>query len=87
VVVCDNKVVLQDIITKKVQELPKALFDGKSPTCLEFLFRGGQYAPGPSNPLNNLLASPVLAFGCSDGGVRLVSLDDLRVCGRAGGCH
>lgn len=76
---CDNKVVLQDIITKKTRELPKAVLEGKSPTTLEFLFRGGTYAPVPSNRASNLMQTPVLAFGCSDGAVRMVVLDGLRV--------
>jgi hypothetical protein len=82
VVVADNKVVLFDLLSKKPFEVTKASLDGKSPTCVGFLFRGGDHVPGGPTGVDGMMASPVLAIGCSDGVVRLVHLATLRVLGR-----
>lgn len=81
VVVCENKVLLHDLNTRKPYEVPRAALDGKSPTCVSFLFRGGKHAPGGQPDANSLMTSPVLAIGCSDGAVRLLHLATLRVRG------
>jgi hypothetical protein len=81
VVVCENKVLLHDLNTRKPYEVPRAALDGKAPTCVCFLFRGGKHAPGGQPDANNLMTSPVLAIGCSDGMVRLLHLATLRVRG------
>jgi hypothetical protein len=82
VVVADNKVVLFDLLSKKPFEVGKATLDGKSPTCVAFLFRGGPHAPGGPTGVDGMMASPILAVGCSDGAVRLVHLATLRLVGR-----
>jgi hypothetical protein len=80
VVVCDSKVLLYDLATRRTFEITKAQLESKGPTCIAFLFRGGQYAPGGRPPPDSLMRSPVLAIGCADGFVRLVHLATLRVC-------
>lgn len=87
VVVCENKVLLHDLNTRKPYEVPRAALDGKSPTCVSFLFRGGKHAPGGQPDANSLMTSPVLAIGCSDGAVRLLHLATLRVIGKLVGNH
>eukprot|EP00879_Flechtneria_rotunda_P015684 GHRR01016406.1.p2 GENE.GHRR01016406.1~~GHRR01016406.1.p2 ORF type:complete len:167 (+),score=45.61 GHRR01016406.1:929-1429(+) len=79
VVVCENKVLLNDLNTRKSFEVQRAVLDNKSPTCVTFLFRGGHNAPGGQPDADNLMTSPVLAIGCSDGSVRLLHLATLRV--------
>ena len=46
VVVCEAKVLVLDLLSKEVTELPKACFENKSPTCVSFLFLGGQVMGG-----------------------------------------
>eukprot|EP00878_Enallax_costatus_P029671 GHUV01032212.1.p1 GENE.GHUV01032212.1~~GHUV01032212.1.p1 ORF type:complete len:886 (+),score=247.65 GHUV01032212.1:482-3139(+) len=87
VVVCENKILLYDLNTRKPYEVPRAVLDNKTPTCVTFLFRGGQYAPGGQPDADNLMTSPVLAIGCSDGAVRLLHLATLRVVGKLVGNH
>eukprot|EP00882_Tetradesmus_deserticola_P013491 GHRQ01014323.1.p1 GENE.GHRQ01014323.1~~GHRQ01014323.1.p1 ORF type:complete len:313 (+),score=121.23 GHRQ01014323.1:1162-2100(+) len=87
VVVCENKVLLHDSNTRKPYEVPRATLDGKAPTCACFLFRGGKHTPGGRPDADNLMASPVLAIGCSDGVVRLLHLATLRVIGKLVGNH
>lgn len=78
-VVCENKVLLYDLNTRKPYEIARTVLDNKTPTCVCFLFKGGQYAPGGQPDADNLMTSPVLAIGCSDGVVRLLHLATLRV--------
>ncbi|KAF6235943.1 hypothetical protein COO60DRAFT_484505 [Scenedesmus sp. NREL 46B-D3] len=87
VVVCENKVLLHDLNTRKPYEVPRAALDGKAPTCVCFLFRGGKHTPGGQPDASNLMTSPVLAIGCSDGVVRLLHLATLRVIGKLVGNH
>jgi len=79
VVVCENKLLLYDLNTRKPYEVPRAMLDGKAPSCVSFLFRGGRFAPGGQPDANSLMTSPVLAVGCADGVVRLMHLATLRV--------
>ena len=44
--VCEAKVLVLDLLSKEVTELPKACFENKSPTCVSFLFLGGQVTGG-----------------------------------------
>ncbi|MEW5306192.1 MAG: hypothetical protein WDW36_008676 [Sanguina aurantia] len=76
VLVCENKVLLHDLASQRNTEVSKAVLEGKSPTCVAFLFLGGVTAPGRSSLL---MASPLLALGCVDGGVRLVRLSNLQL--------
>lgn len=85
VVVCENKLLLYDLNTRKPYEVSRAVLDGKAPSCVSFLFRGGRFAPGGQPDPNSLMTSPVLAVGCADGVVRLMHLATLRVSGRTQG--
>lgn len=80
VVVCENKLLLYDLNTRKPFEVTRAAFDGRAPSCVAFLFRGGRHAPGGEPDSDRLMMSPVLAVGCADGAVRLLHLATLRVC-------
>lgn len=79
VIVCDNKVLLYDIATRRSFEVTRTHLEGKSPTCVAYLLWGGPHAPGGRPEPGQLMTSPVLAIGCSDGHVRLVHLATLRV--------
>lgn len=79
VIVCENKLLLYDLNTRKPYEVSRAVLDGKAPSCVTFLFRGGRFSPGGQPDPDNLMTSPVLAVGCSDGVVRLLHLATLRV--------
>jgi hypothetical protein len=79
VVVCENKLLLYDLNTRKPYEVQRAVLDNKAPSCVAFLFRGGRFSPGGQPDPDNLMTSPVLAVGCSDGVVRLLHLATLRV--------
>jgi hypothetical protein len=41
-IVCESKILVLDLLTKKVEEVSKSVLDGKSATCAAFLFLGGQ---------------------------------------------
>jgi hypothetical protein len=79
VVVCENKLLLYDLNTRKPYEVSRAVLDGKAPSCVAFLFRGGRFSPGGQPEPSALMTSPVLAVGCADGVVRLLHLATLRV--------
>lgn len=78
-VVCEAKVLLYDLNTRKPYEVLRGQLDNKAPTSVSFLFRGGPASPGGKPDAANLMASPVLAIGCADGAVRLLHLATLRV--------
>ncbi|GMH44514.1 hypothetical protein BSKO_12466 [Bryopsis sp. KO-2023] len=73
IVVCDNKVVLHDMISHASKEISKLALEGKNPAVVTTLV-----APG------SLSGDPILAVGCSDGGIRLLSLTSLTVIGKLG---
>ncbi|GLI58425.1 hypothetical protein VaNZ11_000129 [Volvox africanus] len=89
VIACECKVVVVDLASRRVLELGKGAFEGKSPSSLAFLFRTGPtlgsvtchagVAYGASNIQDGtLLESPILAVGCSDGIVRCVQLFPIK---------
>ena len=83
VVVADGKVVLYDLLSKKPFEVTRAALDGRSPTCVAFLFRGGPGGPGGAPPADGMMASPVLAVGLQRRRrARLIHLATLRPLGR-----
>jgi len=82
--VCENKVLLYDLLSRKVSELPKVSLEGKSATCVSFLFLGGQALPSKGSWV---MQTPVLAFGCSDGIVRLIELGSNRLVMRLVSTH
>jgi hypothetical protein len=45
-VVCENKVLLHDLASRRGYDIPRAALDGKAPTCVAFLLRGGAHSPG-----------------------------------------
>ncbi|EFJ48111.1 hypothetical protein VOLCADRAFT_91352 [Volvox carteri f. nagariensis] len=90
VIACENKVIVVDLASRRVLELGKGVFEGKTPTSLAFLFRAGRAASGHAGftygggtsggggGSMGLLESPVLAVGCSDGIVRCVQLFPIK---------
>eukprot|EP00200_Dunaliella_tertiolecta_P012552 CAMPEP_0202375576 /NCGR_PEP_ID=MMETSP1127-20130417/6232_1 /ASSEMBLY_ACC=CAM_ASM_000462 /TAXON_ID=3047 /ORGANISM="Dunaliella tertiolecta, Strain CCMP1320" /LENGTH=1080 /DNA_ID=CAMNT_0048973105 /DNA_START=121 /DNA_END=3360 /DNA_ORIENTATION=- len=84
VVVCDLKVLLYELGSKHVREVPKAVLEGKSAQCCAFLLLGGKASSSQDSPL---LPCPVLALGCTDGIVRMFSLSTLKPVGRLAGAH
>ncbi|GIL66637.1 hypothetical protein Vafri_20113, partial [Volvox africanus] len=98
VIACECKVVVVDLASRKVLELGKGAFEGKSPSSLAFLFRTGPtlgsitshagLAYGASNNRDGtLLESPILAVGCSDGIVRCVQLFPIKPVARLISAH
>lgn len=83
--------VVVDLASKRVLELGKGAFEGKSPSSLTFLFRPGAgtghagLTPRSSGGESSVLDSPILAVGCSDGIVRCMQLFPVRVSGRLAG--
>ncbi len=73
--VCENRVSLMDVLTKRVQELPRAALDGKPPSAIAFLFPQARAAAMMSAASS---VAPVLAVACADGGVRLVQYGTLK---------
>jgi hypothetical protein len=45
-VVCENKVLLHDLASRRGYDIPRAALEGKAPTCVAFLLRGGAHSPG-----------------------------------------
>ena len=41
VVACENKVLVVDLASRRVIELGRGVFEGRSPTCVAFLFKAG----------------------------------------------
>lgn len=68
--VCDNKLVLHEMLSHNSREISKVALEGKSPTTVATL-------TGPHG--SSLRYEPILALGCSDGAIRLVSFSTLRV--------
>uniref|UniRef100_A0A7S0RG02 Uncharacterized protein n=1 Tax=Chlamydomonas leiostraca TaxID=1034604 RepID=A0A7S0RG02_9CHLO len=83
-VVGEVRVLLVDLVSRAVRELPRALLEGRAPTCVAFLLMGGQSGGDRDT---HVLSSPVLALGCNDGVVRLVALSTLRPVGRCVSAH
>lgn len=69
-VVCDNKVVMHEMISHRTREIPKLSFEGKAPVCISCL-------AGPHGP--NQRGEPILAVGCADGCIRTISFSSLKV--------
>eukprot|EP00854_Cymbomonas_tetramitiformis_P025320 gene25320-30909_t len=66
VVCCDSKVVFIDLVSMRMKDLNKGnTFESKTPHCVEFLL------PSASSVLGD---GPHAAFGCSDGVIRIFSM-------------
>lgn len=80
IIACENKLLVVDLASRRVLDLGKGVFEGKAPTAVAFLFRGASHhAPALSPRGQQVLDSPVLAVGCSDGIVRCIQLFPTRV--------
>ncbi len=53
VIVCDAKVLLHDLSSKKSFEIGRQLLDGKTPTCIAFLFKVRSSTNGNGITLQN----------------------------------
>jgi WD40 repeat protein len=62
VVCCENKVIFLDLVSMRARDVPRTIFDSKSPLCVAFLPRSG------------VVEGPIAAFGCSDGVIRVLSM-------------
>lgn len=67
---CENKVVMHEMISHRTREIPKLALEGKGPVSVASLV-------GPSG--SNIRGEPILAVGCADGCIRLINFASLKV--------
>ncbi|KAG6555176.1 hypothetical protein Mapa_003215 [Marchantia paleacea] len=75
VICCDNKAIFLDMVSMRAKDVPKLVFDNKSPLCVEFLPRSG------------MSDGPLAAFGGPDGVIRVLSISNWLVVQRFGPAH
>ncbi|GAB2287720.1 hypothetical protein Dimus_022082 [Dionaea muscipula] len=75
VICCENKAIFLDLVTMRGRDVPKQELDNKSLLCMEFLTRS---AAGDI---------PLVAFGGSDGVIRVLSMMTWRLVRRYSGGH
>lgn len=75
--VCEHKTVVFDLLTKQSTEVTKAALEGKAATCVSVMYLGGQAMPA-GDP-SGVMRRPALAFGCSDGVVRVLQFGTFQV--------
>ncbi|WOK95751.1 hypothetical protein Cni_G04458 [Canna indica] len=75
VVCCENKAIFLDLVTMRGRDVPKQELDNRSLLCMEFLSRS---ATGDS---------PLVAFGGSDGVIRVLSMITWKLVRRYTGGH
>ncbi|RAL44247.1 hypothetical protein DM860_015607 [Cuscuta australis] len=75
VICCENKAIFLDLVTMRGRDVPKQDLDNKSLMCMEFLSRssGGE--------------GPLVAFGGSDGVIRVLSMLTWKIARRYTGGH
>lgn len=75
VICCENKAIFLDLVTMRGRDVPKQELDNKSLLCMEFLSRsaGGD--------------APLVAFGGSDGVIRVLSMITWKLVRRYTGGH
>nr|GMD87232.1 G-protein beta subunit-like protein (contains WD40 repeats) [Ipomoea batatas] len=75
VICCENKAIFLDLVTMRGRDVPKQDLDNKSLICMEFLCRsnGGD--------------GPLVAFGSSDGAIRVLSMITWKLARRYTGGH
>ncbi|KAK9989212.1 hypothetical protein SO802_029451 [Lithocarpus litseifolius] len=75
VICCENKAIFLDLVTMRGRDVPKQELDNKSLLCMEFLSRsvGGD--------------GPLVAFGGSDGVIRVLSMITWKLVRRYTGGH
>ncbi|KAL5714170.1 hypothetical protein ACHQM5_016167 [Ranunculus cassubicifolius] len=62
VICCENKAIFLDLVTMRGRDVPKQELDNKSLLCMEFLSR------------SSVAEGPHVAFGGSDGVIRVLSM-------------
>ncbi|CAN6477268.1 unnamed protein product [Victoria cruziana] len=75
VVCCENKAIFLDLVTMRGRDVPKQDLDGKSLLCMEFLSR------------SSAGDGPLVAFGGSDGVIRVLSMITWKLVRRYTGGH
>ncbi|GAB4829434.1 hypothetical protein Ancab_019105 [Ancistrocladus abbreviatus] len=75
VICCENKAIFLDLVTMRGRDVPKIELDNKSLLCMEFLTRS---SPGEG---------PLVAFGGSDGVIRVLSMITWKLARRYTGGH
>ncbi|XVF19124.1 hypothetical protein REPUB_Repub11eG0082400 [Reevesia pubescens] len=75
VICCENKAIFLDLVTMRGRDVPKQELDNKSLLCMEFLSR------------SSAGDSPLVAFGGSDGVIRVLSMMTWKLVRRYTGGH
>ncbi|KAK4273344.1 hypothetical protein QN277_021766 [Acacia crassicarpa] len=75
VICCLNKAIFLDLVTMRGLDVPKQELDNKSLLCMEFLYRSG------------VSDGPLVAFGGSDGIIRVLSMLTWKLVRRYSGGH
>ncbi|CAM8905406.1 unnamed protein product [Rhodiola kirilowii] len=75
VICCENKAIFLDLVTMRGRDVPKQDLDNKSLLCMEFISRS---AAGDA---------PLVAFGGSDGAIRVISMLTWKLIRRYTGGH
>ncbi|KAI4349840.1 hypothetical protein L6164_010389 [Bauhinia variegata] len=75
VICCENKAIFLDLVTMRGRDVPKQELDNKSLLCMEFLYRTG------------VGDAPLVAFGASDGVIRVLSMMTWKLVRRYTGGH
>ncbi|XP_011087586.1 uncharacterized protein LOC105169027 [Sesamum indicum] len=75
VICCENKAIFLDLVTMRGRDVPKQELDNKSLLCMEFLCR-----PAARD-------GPLVVFGGSDGGIRVLSMLTWKLARRYTGGH
>ncbi|CAL0311176.1 unnamed protein product [Lupinus luteus] len=75
VICCLNKAIFLDLVTMRGRDVPKQELDNKSLLCMEFLYRSG------------VADGPLVAFGASDGVIRVLSMITWKLVRRYTGGH
>ncbi|KAL8061360.1 hypothetical protein ABFX02_02G081700 [Erythranthe guttata] len=75
VICCENKAIFLDLVTMRGRDVPKQDLDNKSLLCMEFLYR------------SSASDGPLVAFGGSDGVIRVLSMLTWKLARRYTGGH
>ncbi|PUZ55559.1 hypothetical protein GQ55_5G221900 [Panicum hallii var. hallii] len=75
VICCENKVIFLDLVTMRGRDVPKQELDNRSLLCMEFLSR------------STSSDAPLVAFGSSDGVIRVLSMLTWKLVRRYTGGH
>ncbi|KNA14896.1 hypothetical protein SOVF_102910 [Spinacia oleracea] len=75
VICCENKAIFLDLVTMRGRDVPKQELDNRSLMCMEFLYR------------STAVEGPLVAFGGSDGVIRVLSMITWKLARRYTGGH